>query len=201
MAKVIVADSEHLVRGAIMALLRFEPDLEVVADTDRSDQVVELARRHRAAVAVIDYNLPGQTGADVARELAAKYPSCRSLILASRGCPAHLTRSMQAGASGFLVKSTPAEYLADAIRRIEAGERVVDPALAVDALLGPRNPLTTRETEILKLVATGINVTVIARELYLTAGTVRNHISSVMTKLGARNRLDAVRIGTQQGWL
>jgi two-component system response regulator DesR len=201
LTKVIVADSEHLVRGAIVALLRSEPDLEVVADTDRSDEVVALARRKQAAVAVIEYNLPGQTGADVALDLAVEYPSCRSLILSSRGCPAFLTRSIDAGASGFLVKNTPPEQLARAIRRINSGERVIDSALAVDALLGPRNPLTTRESEILRLVATGVNVTVIARQLYLTSGTVRNHISSVITKLGAQNRLDAVRIGTQQGWL
>jgi len=130
LAKIILADSVHLVRAAVMALLRFEPDLEVVADTDRGDQVVELARRHGAAVAVIDYNLPDQTGADVASALAARYPSCRSLILASSGCRAHLTRSIEAGASGFLIKSTQAKIPADAIRRIEAGERVIDSELA-----------------------------------------------------------------------
>lgn len=201
MPKVIVAEPEHLVRGAIVALLQLEPDIDVVGDTDRSDDVVELARRGSATVALVDYDLPSLNGAGVARELAATLPACRSLILASGGCAAQLTLSIEAGASGFLVKNTPADRLAEAIRRVAAGERVIDPALAIVAILGPRSPLTSRETEILRLVATGANVTVIARQLYLTAGTVRNHISSVMTKLGARNHLDAVRIVNKRGWL
>lgn len=201
MPKVIVAEPEPLVRGAIVALLQLEPDIDVVADTDRSDDVVELAGRAHARVAVIDYHLPSLTGAGVARQLAAALPSCRSLILASDGSPGQLNRSVEAGASGFLAKNTRAAQLSEAIRRVAAGEQFIDPAVAAGTILGVRSPLTSREAEIFRLVATGASVAGIARQLYVTAGTVRNHISSVITKLGAHSRLDAVRIVSQHGWL
>jgi two-component system, NarL family, response regulator DesR len=201
MIRVIVADDQHLIRAAVVALLRLEPDLDVVAEAARGDDVLDLVREHAAEVAVLDLDMPGIGGIEVTRVLTTHYPSCASLILTSFMLPGNLTKAIAAGAKGFLGKDARAVQLIEAIRVVSRGGRAIDSSLAADALMGERSPLTVRETQVLRLVATGAEVMQIARNLLLSTGTVRNYISAAMSKLEARNRLDAVRICTEHGWL
>ncbi len=190
-----------MVRGAMATLLSLEEDIEVVADVGTGEEAVATARRVKPDVALLDIELPGMSGLDVAAELATAVPSCRVLIVTTFGRPGYLQRAMDAGASGFLLKDAPVEELAIAIRRIHAGERVVDPELAVSALQEGHDPLTTREHEVLRAAREHDSVAELARRLHLSEGTVRNHLSAVIQKLGARNRGEAVAIAEQRGWL
>ncbi len=199
--RLLLADDQALVRGALAALLDLEPDLTVVAQVGRGDDVVEAARRSSAEVALLDVEMPGLDGIAAAAELAREVPGCRSLIVTTFGRPGYLRRAMEAGASGFVVKDTPSGQLADAVRRVAAGLRVVDPALAAESLASGSSPLTPRETEVLVVARVGGSVTDIARELHLSEGTVRNHLSSAIGKTGARNRSEAVGIAAEKGWL
>jgi two-component system response regulator DesR len=199
--RLLLADDQALVRGALAALLELEPDLAVVAQVGRGDEVVETARATGAHVALLDVEMPGLDGLAAARDLKAQYPECRSLIVTTFGRPGYLRRAMEAGAGGFVVKDTPASQLAEAVRRVAGGLRVVDPALAAESLAAGVSPLTDRETDVLRVVQRGGTIREIARELHLTEGTVRNHLSSAIGKTGARNRSDAAITASAQGWL
>ena len=190
-----------MVRGALASLLGLEPDIEVVGQASRGDEVVGLALTVRPDVALLDIEMPGQSGLDAAAELGRALPDCRILILTTFGRPGYLRRAMEEGAAGFLLKDAPASELAAAIRRAVAGERVVDPGLAADALSQGESPLTPREHEVLAAFREHATVAELAATLYLSPGTVRNHLSSVMQKLDARNRAEAVRVAEERGWL
>jgi two-component system response regulator DesR len=199
--RLLLADDQALVRGALATLLGLEPDMEVVAEVGRGDEVVEEARRTSPDVALIDVEMPGIDGIAATAALHEALPAVRVLIVTTFGRPGFLRRALQAGASGFVVKDTPARQLAEAVRRVAAGLRVVDPVLAADSLSGGESPLTARETEVLLAARGGGSVADIARHVSLSEGTVRNHLSSAIGKTMARNRADAVRIADEFGWL
>jgi two-component system response regulator DesR len=199
--KVLLAEDQGMMRGALALLLGLEPDIEVVAEVADGTSVVDTAVRERPDVALLDIEMPGIDGLTAAAELRRRLPGCKILILTTFGRPGYLRRAMEAGASGFLVKDGPVEELAAAIRRVLAGERVVDPALAAAALSAGPNPLTERERDVLAAAVDGSTVADIAARLYLSESTVRNYLSAAIGKTGSRNRIEAVRVARQQGWL
>jgi two-component system response regulator DesR len=201
MIRLLLADDQALVRGAIASLLDLEDDLEVVAQVGRGDEVLEAARSSRADVALLDVEMPGLDGIGAARQLKTEYPSCRSLIVTTFGRPGYVRLALEAGASGFVVKDTPSGQLADAVRRVAAGQRVVDPALAAESLAAGPSPLSARETDVLIAVRQGNSSGEVASQLHLSEGTVRNHLSSAIGKTGARNASEAARIAAENGWL
>jgi two-component system response regulator DesR len=199
--RLLLADDQALVRGALAALLDLESDLEVVAEVSRGDEVVPAALRHRVDVALLDIEMAGADGIAATAALRAALPSCRVLIVTTFGRPGYLRRAIEAGASGFVVKDTPARELAEAVRRVHAGLRVLDPALAEESLVSGASPLTARETEVLRASRGGDTVADLAAALHLSEGTVRNHLSAAIGKTGARNRAEAVRVAEERGWL
>jgi two-component system, NarL family, response regulator DesR len=199
--RLLLADDQALVRGALATLLGLEPDMEVVSEVGRGDEVVAAARESNPDVALLDVEMPGLDGIAATAALHDALPAVRVLIVTTFGRPGFLRRALQAGANGFIVKDTPARQLAEAVRRVHAGLRVVDPALAADSLAGGESPLTARETEVLIAARGGGSVADIAEQVSLTEGTVRNHLSSAIGKTMARNRADAVRIADEYGWL
>ena len=199
--RLLLADDQALVRGALASLLDLEADMEVVAEVGRGDEVVEGALRHTPDVALLDVEMPGLDGIAATAALRRAAPGVKVLIVTTFGRPGYLRRALEAGASGFVVKDTPARQLAEMVRRIHAGLRVVDPDLAADSLAGGESPLTPRETEVLRAARRGGSVADIAKEVVLSEGTVRNHLSSAIGKTLARNRADAVRIAEESGWL
>jgi two-component system response regulator DesR len=199
--RLLLADDQALVRGALAALLALEPDLEVVAQVGSGDAVLDAVREHRPDVALLDVEMPGLDGIAAAAAVRAEFPDVRVLIVTTFGRPGFLRRALQAGASGFVVKDTPAAELADAVRRVHSGLRVVDPTLATDSLVAGESPLTPRETEVLRAARDGSSVAVVAGRLLLTEGTLRNHLSSAIGKTGTGNRAEAVRIAEDNGWL
>jgi two-component system response regulator DesR len=199
--RLLLADDQALVRGALAALLNLESDLEVVAEVPRGDEVVPAALRARADVALLDVEMPGMDGITATGALRQQLPACRVLIVTTFGRPGYLRRAMEAGASGFVVKDTPARQLAEAVRRVHAGLRVLDPALAEESLVSGASPLTARETEVLRAARGGGTVGDVAAVLHLSEGTVRNHLSAAIGKTGARNRAEAVRLAEDRGWL
>jgi two-component system response regulator DesR len=201
MIRVLIAEDQGMVRGALATLIGLEPDIEVVSQVARGDEVLDAALEVRPDVALLDIEMPGATGLDAAEELAVQLPSCRVLILTTFGRPGYLRRAMEGGASGFVLKDAPASELSSAIRRALRGERVVDPGLAAAALSQGESPLTPREHEVLAASRDHATVADLAGALYLSPGTVRNHLSSVMQKLDARNRGEAVRVAEERGWL
>ena len=201
MTRILLAEDQALVRGALAALLELEHDLEVVAQVGRGDEVVPQALQTRPDVALLDIEMPGLDGLAAAAQLRAALPACRVVILTTFGRPGYLRRAMEAGATGFLLKDAPASDLAAAVRRVAHGQRVVDPALALDALSEGPNPLSAREREALALATTTGTVADIATQLGLSEGTVRNHLSAAIQKVGARNRSEAARIAAAKGWL
>lgn len=190
-----------MVRGALVALLELEPDLTVVASIDRGDEIVPMAKKLRPDVAIIDIDLPYVDGLTAAETLHRELPSCRTLILTSLGRPGTLRRALTAHVSGFLLKDAPPERLAEAVRGVVAGQRVIDPQLALAAWDGQANPLSQREAEVLRLAATGRDAREIAAMLHLSVGTVRNYLTTIVNKLNARNRVDAIRIAREAGWI
>jgi two-component system response regulator DesR len=199
--RVLMADDQHLVRGALATLLALESDIEVVAEVGRGDDVVEAARRTAADVAVLDIEMPGLDGLAAAAALRREVPDCRVLIVTTFGRAGYLRRAMEAGVSGFLVKDAPVERLVDAVRRVAAGQRVVDPELAAATLAAGANPLTAREQEVLAAARGGATIADIAGRLFLSEGTVRNYLSAAIAKTGARNRIEALRVAEENGWL
>ena len=201
MIRVLLADDQALVRGAMGALLDLEPDIEVVAQTGRGDEVVAAARESGADVCLLDIQMPGIDGVEAARQVRDQLPGLRVVMVTTFDRPGYLRRALDAGAVGFVVKTTPAARLAEAVRRAHAGLRTVDPQLANDLLFSGPNPLTAREQEVLRLARDGEPVARLARKLFLSPGTVRNHLSSAIGKTGAANRVEAARIATERGWL
>lgn len=201
MIKLLLADDQSLVRSALAALLGLEDDFEVVAEVGRGDEVVAAAAEHHPDVALLDIEMPGLDGLAAAAALAHELPGVRVIILTTFGRPGYLRRAMESGALGFVVKDAPAEQLADAVRRVANGERVVDPALAAATLAGGASPLTGRERDVLVASRDGATVADIAARLFLSEGTVRNYLSAAIAKTGVRNRLEAYRSAEQRGWL
>ncbi|MEJ8634700.1 response regulator transcription factor [Streptomyces sp. NPDC006475] len=199
--RVLLAEDQGMLRGALALLLGMEPDLNVVAQVGRGDEIVRAALEWRPDVALLDIELPGRSGLDAAADLRDEVPDCRVLILTTFARPGYLRRAMEAGAAGFLVKDGPVEELASAIRRVLTGERVIDPVLAAAALSAGPNPLTAREQDVLNASVDGATVADIAGTLHLSESTVRNYLSSAIGKTGTRNRMEAVRAARRQGWL
>ena len=201
MIRVLLAEDQAMVRGALAALLDREPDIEVVAEVANGEEAVEAALATRPDIALLDIEMPGGDGLAAAQALQKTLPACRSVILTTFGRSGYLRRAIESGAVGFLLKDTPAAELAVALRRLMQGERVVDPDLALSALSEGNNPLTKREREVLTASLFGASLAEIAARLVLSEGTVRNHLSTAMQKLGAQNRMEAARIAEQKGWL
>ncbi len=201
MIRVLLAEDQAMVRGALAALLRLEDDLEIVAEVARGDEVLSAALKTQPEVALLDIEMPGGDGLSGARELHVHLPACRIVILTTFGRSGYLRRAMESGAVGFLLKDAPAAELATAIRRVVTGERVVDPKLALSALSEGDNPLTGREREVLRISLAGASIAVIAERLFISEGTVRNHLSTAIQKLGAHNRVEAARLAEEKGWL
>jgi two-component system, NarL family, response regulator DesR len=199
--RVLLADDQALVRGALAAMLGLEHDIEVVAQVGSGADVVPAATEHRVDVALLDVQMPGGDGLDAAAALHAALPSCRIVILTTFGRPGYLARAMRAGASGFVVKDAPPEQLVDAVRRVHAGLRVVDPVLAAESLSTGASPLTERERDVLRAAADGATVATVAARLHLSEGTVRNHLSAAIGKTTASTRAEAVRLADEHGWL
>ncbi|WP_405486215.1 response regulator [Streptomyces sp. NBC_00096] len=201
MIRLLLAEDQGMMRGALALLLGLEEDIEVVAQVGAGDEIVPAALETRPDVALLDIELPGRSGLDAAADLRRQCPGCRVLILTTFGRPGYLRRAMDAGAAGFLVKDGPVEELAAAVRRVLAGETVIDPALAAAALSAGPNPLTPREVDVLSASVDGATVADIAAKLHLSESTVRNYLSAAIGKTGTRNRMEAVRAARRQGWL
>jgi two-component system response regulator DesR len=199
--RVLIAEDMHLIRGALVALLSLEDDMEVVAELERGDEVVDTALRVRPDVAVVDIDMPGLDGLSAAEQLYAQLPDCRTLVLTGMSQPGNLLRALQVHVRGFIIKDAPADTLADGIRRVAAGERVIDPELVAAALETGASPLTARESDVLRAADDGISTDEIASRLSLSPATVRNYLSNAITKVGARNRIDAIRISRDAGWI
>ncbi|MBT2387167.1 DNA-binding response regulator [Streptomyces sp. ISL-11] len=201
MIRLLLAEDQGMMRGALALLLGLEEDMEIVAQVGDGDRILPEALETRPDIALLDIELPGRSGLDAAADLRTRLPDCRVLILTTFGRPGYLRRAMEAGASGFLVKDGPVEDLAAAIRRVLAGERVIDPALAAAALSAGPNPLTQRERDVLAAAVDGATVADIAAKVCLSPATVRNYLSAAIGKTGTRNRMEAVRAARQNGWL
>ncbi|MGW0750167.1 response regulator [Streptomyces sp. NPDC002587] len=199
--RILLAEDQSMVREALAALLGLEPDIEVLAQVARGDEVVTAAGAHDVNVALLDIEMPGMTGIEAAAALRAAHPAVRIVILTTFGRPGYLRGAMEAGASAFLVKDAPAAQLAAAVRKVLAGERVIDPTLAAAALAEGANPLTDREREVLRAAESGATNAELATRLHLSQGTVRNYLSTAIQKLAARNRAEAVRTAREKGWL
>jgi two-component system, NarL family, response regulator DesR len=201
MIRVLLAEDQAMVRGALAALLTLEGDIEIVAEVGRGDEVLPSALVVKPDVALLDIEMPGCDGITAAAALHAQLPSCRVLILTTFGRPGYLRKAMESGVVGFLLKDAPSAQLATAIRRAVAGERVVDPMLALSALSEGNNPLTERERDVLAAATVGASISEIAASLFLSEGTVRNYLSVAIQKLGAHNRIEAAHIAEEKGWL
>lgn len=201
MIRVLLADDQALVRGALAAMLGLEPDIEVVAQVSSGDEVLPAAREANPDVALLDVQMPGKDGITAAAELHNALPSCRIVVCTTFGRPGYLSRAMAAGAVGFVVKDAPPEQLVDAVRRVHNGLRVVDPALAAESLATGQSPLTDRERDVLRVASKGGTIADVAKTLSLSQGTVRNHLSSAIGKTGARTRAEAARVAEDRGWL
>jgi len=201
MINVMLAEDMHMVRGALVALLNLEPDIEVVAEVANGNDIVPMALKVRPDVAVLDIDLPGKDGLTAVVELHDALPHIRTLILTGLSRPGNLRRALSAKVTGFMLKDAPAAQLADAIRSVAAGRRVVDSQLAMSAWDSAESPLTARETEVLRLTSEGMQAVDIASKMFLSVGTVRNYLTTIIGKLAARNRVDAIRIAKDAGWL
>ena len=201
MIRVLLAEDQAMVRGALAALLRLEEDIEVVAEVARGDEVLPAALKTQPDMALLDIEMPGGGGLGAAQALHERLPSCRIMILTTFGRSGYLRQAMESGAVGFLLKDAPAAELGTAIRRVMAGERVVDPDLALTALSDGDNPLTRREREVLTASLDGASIAEIAARLVLSEGTVRNHLSTAIQKLNVQNRMEAARLAQDKGWL
>ncbi|MEW6877838.1 response regulator transcription factor [Trueperella pyogenes] len=199
--RVVLADDQALVRGALAALLSLEEGIDVVGQAGRGEELVRLVEELHPDVALVDIEMPGMDGIEATRQIAVAHPEVACLIVTTFGRPGYLQRALDAGARGFVVKETPAEQLADMVRAVHAGQRVIDPALATEALFSGANPLTEREREILRLALDGGTVADIAARVYLSEGTVRNHLSAAIGKMGVRTRAEAARAARDLGWL
>ena len=199
--RLLIADDQALVRGALGALLDLEPDLTVAGMASDGAEAVRLVQELRPDVCLMDIQMPGMDGVEATRRIREASPTTRVLIVTTFARPGYLRSAMDAGAGGFIVKDTPAEQLAEAVRRVHSGLRVLDPALAAESLFDGANPLSEREQQVLRLAADGRSAPDIAAEVFLSAGTVRNHLSAAIGKTGGANRAQAVRIASDKGWI
>ncbi|WP_152365289.1 response regulator transcription factor [Microlunatus speluncae] len=199
--RVLIAEDQAMVRGALSALLALEPDIEIVAEAARGDEVLPAALDALPDVALLDIEMPGGNGLESAAELTRRVPTIKIIMLTTFGRAGYLRRAMTAGAVGFLLKDAPATELADAVRRAFAGERVIDPDLAITALREGENPLTDRERDVLRASAGGASIETVADLLHLSPGTVRNYLSNAIRKLATKNRVEAARLAELKGWL
>ncbi len=199
--RVVLADDQHLVRGGLASLLGLEPDIEVVGEVGRGDELVAVASATAADVALVDVEMPGGGGIEAVAAMKAKVPGCRCMIVTTFGRPGYLRRALDAGAVGFVVKDMPSDELANAVRRVHGGERVVDPLLATESMFDGANPLTARERDVLRVAITGATVKETARQLSLSTGTVRNYLSSAIAKTGTATRVQAALYAQEHGWL
>jgi two-component system response regulator DesR len=199
--RVLVAEDMHMIRGALVALLTREADMEVVAELDRGDRILEAALATQPDVAVLDIDLPGLDGLSAAEMLHDQLPACQSLVLTGLSQPGHLLRALKVHVRGFIVKDAPAATLANGVRSVAAGQRVIDPELLAGAIETGESPLTRREADVLTAAATGISTDQIAELLHLSSFTVRNYLSNAIAKIGGRNRIDAIRIARDAGWI
>jgi two-component system response regulator DesR len=199
--RTLLAEDVNVVRGALAALLSSEPDIEVVTQVAAGDMIMAAALETRPNVAIIDIDLPVLDGLSAAELIHAKLPGCRTLILTGLGRPGTLRRAMSIPVNGFLLKDIPAERLAQAVREVASGRRIVDPQLALSAWDAEETPLSAREIQVLRLAASGAEPPQIAAALHVSVGTVRNYLTKVVMKLNARNRVDAIRIATEAGWM
>jgi two-component system response regulator DesR len=198
---VLLAEDQAMIREALAALLSFEDDIEVVAQVGRGDEVTPAALASKPDVALLDIEMPGMDGLTAAAALSQASPGTKIVILTTFGRPGYLRRAMEAGASGFVVKDSPADRLARTIRQVLSGQRVIDPELAAAALSEGASPLTPRERDVLAASQDGATIAEIAAALYLSEGTVRNYLSACIQKTGARNRAEALRVAEERGWL
>jgi two-component system response regulator DesR len=201
MIRVLIAEDMHMIRGALVALLTLEHDMEVVAELERGDMIVPTALETHPDVAVLDIDLPGMDGLTAAEQLHQRLPECRALVLTGLSQPGNLLRALKVHVRGFIIKDAPAETLADGVRRVASGERVIDPELVAAALETGSTPLTTREADVLREAERGLPTEQIAVRLSLSPATVRNYLSNAISKVGGRNRIDAIRIARNAGWL
>lgn len=199
--RIILADDQALVRGGLAALLALEPDIEVVAEAGRGDELEAAVAEHYPDVCVVDIEMPGGDGISATRRIRQAYPDVQVLIVTTFGRPGYVNRALASGAGGFVVKDTPARELAEAVRRVHAGEIVVDPELARESLSSGPDPLTPREKDTLRQALSGARVADIAAALHLSQGTVRNHLSSAIAKTHTSTRGEAAREAQSRGWL
>jgi len=199
--RILIAEDMHMIRGALVALLSLEEDMRVVAELDRGDQIVDTALATRPDIAIIDIDLPGLDGLTAAEHLHQRLPDCRTIILTGLGRPGNLLRALSIHVRGFIVKDAPANSLADGVRRVAAGERVIDTELVAAALETGPSPFTPREADVLRAAERGNSTDRIGAELFLSPATVRNYLSNAITKTGARNRTEAIRIARNAGWI
>ena len=201
MIRVLIAEDMHMIRGALVALLSLEDDMQVVAELERGDRIVQTALETQPDVAVVDIDLPGVDGLTDAEQLSQRLPECRTLVLTGLSQPGNLLRALKVHVRGFIVKDAPADTLADGVRRVARGERVIDPELVAAALETGTSPLTAREADVLRVAEGGLPTDQIAVQLSLSPATVRNYLSNAISKVGGRNRIDAIRIARNAGWL
>ena len=201
MIRVLIAEDMHMIRGALVALLALEDDMRVVAELERGDEILAAALRTRPDVAVVDIDLPGLDGLTAAERLHEELPECRTVVLTGLSQPGNLLRALKAHVRGFIVKDAPAETLANGVRRVAEGARVIDPELVTAALESGTSPLTGREADVLRAAESGMPTDQIAARLSLSPATVRNYLSSAISKVHANNRIDAIRIARNAGWL
>lgn len=201
MIRIVLADDETLIRDAVAQLLDLEDDLDVIAVASSGTEAVAVVRHHQPDVAVLDLQMPGADGIEVAEAVRAEVPGCGIVIVTGHGRPGHLKKALGAGVRGFLPKTVSATVLAAAIRQVASGGRYVDPELAADAIAAGDSPLTAREADVLELAADGAPVEEIADRAALAPGTVRNYLSSAVAKLGVTNRHEAVRVARAKGWV
>lgn len=199
--RVVLAEDQGMLRGALSALLSIEPDVEVLGSFADGDEALQAVAKHRPQVLVADIEMPKMTGLELTARVKELYPETRVLILTTFARPGYLRRALDAGASGYLLKDRPSEELADAVRRVSRGDRVLDPELGSQVWNAEKDPLTDRERLILRRAGEGETTAELARSLRLSEGTVRNYLSEAISKLGASNRIEAARIARDKGWL
>lgn len=200
MIRILLAEDQGMVLGALAALLNLEQDLAVIGQAQNGNEALARLKAEQPDILVTDIEMPGLSGLEVAAAAREAAPDCRCIIVTTFARPGYLRRALDAGARGYLLKDAPAMQLAEAIRKVAAGGRAIDPELAAEAW-SAADPLTDRERQVLRLAADGLAGAEIARQLHLAEGTVRNYLSEAISKLGAANRVEAARIARRNGWL